>query len=131
MGRASLLDQRGQRVDLVMQVAPLRVHLFDEPYLPRPLPGLDLLLAADGGLHRLPVFVPDQRLHTVAGGEAGRGLVLVVTHPRPQRTCDPDIDRAAIAVRHDVDGGVFLDGHCNRLTPRAPPGKAGPRPSPG
>ena len=109
-----------------MQVAPLRVHLFDEPYLPRPLPILDLLLAADGGLHRLPVLVPHQCLHAVAGGEAGRRAVLVVTHPRPQGARHADIDRAAITVRHDVDGGMFLGAHAHRLIPCPPPAKLDP-----
>ncbi len=109
-----------------MQVAPVRIRLLDEPDLPRALPGLDLLLAPDGSLHRLPVLVPNQRLYAIGGGEAGRRPVLVVTHAGPEGAGDTDIDRAAIAVRHDVDGGVFLGGHARRVIPCARPAKLDP-----
>ena len=52
-------------VDFFMQVAPLRVHLFDEVEFPVSVPFFELFFAADGGFHGLVVFVPDEEGDTV------------------------------------------------------------------
>jgi len=89
-GPASIADQCRGGIDAVVEIEPLRVHLFDEFDLPVPFPQLQLFLPGNGGLHGGVMRVPDQGLHSVARSEAWRGAVLVVPDAGPQIAGDAD-----------------------------------------
>jgi hypothetical protein len=68
------LNQRSDVVNFFMQVAPFRVHFFDEVEFPVSVPFFQLFLAADGGFHGVVVFVPDEDGDAVFGAEAVEGF---------------------------------------------------------
>src|SRR5215213_6976651 len=61
-----------------IQIPPLRIATLDQRDLPFALPVLDLLLPADGSLHRTGRFEPDEALHPVRLGESIRPAFVVL-----------------------------------------------------
>ena len=90
------------------------IHFLNDPKLPVPVPFLDLLFAANGILHGVMMFVPDEKFCIVIRAEAFVALVLVVIGTVPQGARDAKIDCATIAARHDVNSREFFFTHVGK-----------------
>src|SRR6185503_5392286 len=88
--------------NLRIQIAPVRIGFLDELDLPRPLPRLDRLFAADGGFHRLMHFEPDEVVYAMTPSEALGHAVSVLPDTRRKVGSDADIQRAIEATGEQV-----------------------------
>ena len=57
-------------INLIVQIIPVRIHVFDDPDLPIALPFLELFLTADRIFHGVVVFIPNQMINIVVCCEA-------------------------------------------------------------
>jgi hypothetical protein len=109
-------NQCSDRINSLMQIKPVWVHLFNDTEFPCTIPFLDLLFAFDSFFHRMVMLIPNKCLQLIRLGEAFKNLVLAVTNSMPKRARHTNIDGAAIAVRHDVNSGLLLDRHSEITT---------------
>ena len=108
------------RIDELMQVHPVGVHLLNDAEFPGAVPFLQSLLAADGILHRVMMLIPHKLLQAVLLGESFKRSALVSRDPVPQRAGHADIHRAPVKVRHDVDSRELLFMHAAQVKSRQP-----------
>jgi hypothetical protein len=85
------------------QIFPARVHRFDQLHLLLTSPTLELLLALDGRARFAEVFKVKQVAQAVVGTESGHGLVAMLPKAALQVVRHPDLERAAVFVRDDVN----------------------------
>jgi hypothetical protein len=109
-------NQCSNRINSLMQIKPVRIHLFNDTEFPHTIPFLDLLFTFDRVFHRMMMLIPNKCLQPIRLGDAFKNLVLVVTNSMPKRTRHANIDGAAIAVRYDVNGRLLLDRHSEITT---------------
>ena len=101
-----------------MQIEPIRIYFFNDPKLPSAIPFLDLFLAANGIVHRLVMFVPNEQFDFVIFGEAIEAFVLVIANALPQSAGHTNIECSAITAGYDVNCGKFFIAH--RAKPSEP-----------
>ncbi len=104
-------DKCCNRINALVQINPMQVHFFNNSEFPSAVPLFDLLLALYGILHKMMVLVPYQRFQSICLGEAFEPAVLVVPDTIPERTRDANVHRAAIKVRHYINGWPFFFPH--------------------
>src|SRR5689334_3474336 len=95
-------------IQLDIEVAPLRVHLVDQPQLPGappPLDGVFAMARVDDALVRL---VPDQDRDVVVTREAQRELVLVLPDTPREVSGRAHIQRADATAGEDIDEGARI-----------------------
>ncbi len=80
------------------------------------MPGLDLLFARDGELHRAEQFEVHQPVHPVPPriGAAGAGAML--KHALDEVRCDPDVGQRARPASKDVNRGLEYVAHGEMLS---------------
>jgi hypothetical protein len=69
-------------INLIVKIAPVRIHLFNETELPVPMPFLQELLTPDGFLHEREVRIPRERLGLVFFAITIKAFVLVIANPQ-------------------------------------------------
>ena len=112
------LNQRGNIINALMQIQPVRIHSFNDSELPGPVPFLYLLLAPYRIFHHMMTFIPNKGFQAVGFGEPFKQLVLVLAYPVPQCARHSNIHGAAIQVRHDIDRWKFFFAHSFRQSCR-------------
>lgn len=105
MCRAWLVGWSSQRVE---QVAPVRVALFDKRELPGATPALYALFMVDAVCDVVAAFRPDEAVQAIACAKVGAGAGAMLVDAGGEIGGDADIERAAIAVGHDVDPAAFM-----------------------
>ena len=100
-----LVGWSGQRVE---QVAPVRVALFDKRELPGATPAFEALFMVDAVCDVVAAFRPDEAMQAVARAKVGAGAGAVLVDAGSEIGGDADIERAAIAVGHDVNPAAFM-----------------------
>ncbi len=98
-------------INVIVQVAPVRVHSFNHTELPWAMPFLHELLAFNGFRHREVMFIPDEGLDPPGFRESIKRFILVDAHPIVQCACHADIERSAVAICQDLNGWMFLPRH--------------------
>lgn len=72
---------------------------------------LDLLFAADRGVHRPREFERDERLGACAPGEAVETAVAVLVDALDQVRGDAGVERAVLCAGHDIGAGLKVGVH--------------------
>src|SRR5262245_6301181 len=94
--------------DLVVEVAPVRVHRKNEVDLPLSRPMLDVLLSLDRSGGSVVALVVNQHLHAIALGETRHEAFPVLKGATDQIVGHADIERAAPTIGEDVDPETHL-----------------------
>jgi len=97
--------------DLVPKITPTRIDFFDQPQLPVAVPFFQGFLAGDRTFHGVVLFVPDECLDVVLGGESLDDSFAVLPDALNQVGGDADIERAVACTGHDVYGWVEFTLH--------------------
>ena len=93
------------------QVHPLRVLGVDQVDLPLPMPVLELLLPGNGVFHVAEHLEVDEPVDLVAAGEARQQPLAMLDKPLEQVRSDPDVDRAVVPAREEIDARIALLRH--------------------
>src|SRR5690606_10765451 len=101
-GMSGLGARIDEQVQLIEEVPPGRVHLFDQLDLPAALPFLDLPLAGEGAVAGVEALEPDQLAHAISGREAVEALLPVLGGAPPQVVGRASVERAVRAAGDDV-----------------------------
>ena len=111
-GSISRFDRSQRRqAQLDRKVGPMRVRLVDQIDLPRPMPVLELFLAGDCADHVAEHLKMDQTVNLVTRGKPWRRTIAVLPHPAEQIRRNPDIQRAVVSARQNIDARVTLLTH--------------------
>src|SRR5438552_946885 len=89
--------------DLVIEVAPVRIHRENEIDLPLARPMLDVLFPLDCGRHRVMPLIVDERLNSIAFRKTRYESFPVLKRATHQIVGDADIERTAPTIGEDVD----------------------------
>ena len=100
---------------LVVQIAPIRVHLLDQSYFPKPIPFFDLLLTNNRRLGVLMQFVPHQPPQTILSGKACDEFFSMLRDTLRKIRRYSDIERASGPIGQYVDAKLFC--HQNGFPP--------------
>uniref|UniRef100_A0A0N4ZZC5 PE-PGRS family protein n=1 Tax=Parastrongyloides trichosuri TaxID=131310 RepID=A0A0N4ZZC5_PARTI len=107
---------RAQRLG---QIAPARVHVFNQPQLPLTVPLLDLPLPLKRRLAGFVDLEPDQSFDLIAGCELGARPFLVLPGPQTDVVRRARVERPIPSAGHDV--GEEGQGRGPKLKPGSPP----------
>jgi|GEM_PF-1812744 len=100
-------SSKGASNNVVVQIAPLRIHGFDERKFPGAAPFLDCFLASNGRRHRLVWFEPDQGMNTVFLGKTFHEVVLVLPNALNKVGSYARVERAVSATGKDIDAWLL------------------------
>ncbi len=92
---------------LVIQIPPVWVHLFDQTQFPEPVPFLHAGFACAGALSGVVGFIPYQFIDCVIRGEFASGFGFMFPYPAVQTVRLTDIKRSIAFGRDDVN----IEGH--------------------
>src|SRR5262249_40514480 len=101
--------------EIVVEITPLRVGLFDEREFPGASPLLDVFLSRDGGAHLGMLLIPDENFAAVFLRESIDLAFSVLMCALNEIASDAEIDRAVASARHDVDSDEFEMRHRSTL----------------
>ena len=73
------------RINKLMQINPVWIHLFNDAEFPRPVPLLQPLLALDRIFHRLVMLIVDKVGHRIFGRKPGKQLLRVLLDRKSTR----------------------------------------------
>src|SRR5579883_966070 len=90
------------------QITPLRIHLVNEPDLPRPRPVLDRLLALNGVADIVEALVVDQQLEPISFREPVNQSLSMLVGTRKQIARHTDVKDPVAPVGHEVDEAAPL-----------------------
>jgi hypothetical protein len=96
------------------QIAPLRIRGVDQIDLPFPPPVLELLLTADGAFHVSEHLEMDQPVDVISRRKTGQGVISVLPQAAHQVRSNPNVKRAIVPARKDVDARVALEPHASK-----------------
>lgn len=89
--------------DVIIEIPPLRVVLFNQFDLPLTYPVLQVLLPLDGVLHAGMLFEPNKPLHIIVFGEAINETFSMFLRAAHQVIRHANVKRAVPFARQNVD----------------------------
>ncbi len=102
------------------QIGPVGIGAFDQVLLPVAPPGVDPLLAGDGGLHRVGHLEAYQNHDAVAAGEALERAITMLHDPTDEVGRDAGVNRPIEAVGEHVDARLPVSHNLHSAAPWTP-----------
>src|SRR3954451_19887780 len=103
-----------QRIQLIRQIAPIRIELFDQLELPCAPPPLQRMFARPCVEHRIKGFEIDEEGHAILPREARYEFGLVLAYSANEVVRHSDVESAVSFARKDVN----VEGHVRATSAR-------------
>ena len=115
VGWRRLRDVGGDSGELVRQVVPVWVVSFDQGDLPVAVPAFEALFVGDAVGDRVAAFGPDEAVQSVAAAEVRSVAGAMLVDAGGEMRGDADVERAVVAVAHDVDPAAAVVCHAGMV----------------